>query len=297
MASIFISHSSKDDDWGRKLKRWLEARKHSSLFLDFDLEAGLRAGDLWEQQLYAKLRQCQVVLALVSRAWLDSRWCFAEAVQAREKGKRLILARIDEIDTSNLFRDAQQLDLASNEADAFARLEVVLADVFDIDPSREPYPGLLPFDAADTGVFVGRDPEIVVLLEMLESMRLKSRSGERLLLLLGASGSGKSSLVRAGALPRLRRLPDRWQVLPPMRPGLDPVRELARSLATALGQEHLYPVATRLASVEQDSLGPLEVLTDQILLRAGNSEATALLILDQRGAAGPMRGPGTRQVP
>jgi len=39
------------------------------------------------------------------------------------------------------------------------------------------------------------------------------RSGERLLLLLGASGSGKSSLVRAGVLPRLCRLPDRWQVL------------------------------------------------------------------------------------
>jgi hypothetical protein len=62
---------------------------------------------------------------------------------------------------------------------------------------------LVPFDERDAGVFVGGDLEIASLLEILESTRLKSRSGERLLLLLGASGSGKSSLVRAGVLPRL----------------------------------------------------------------------------------------------
>ena len=155
------------------------------------------------RQLYDKLRQCQVVLALVSRDWLDSRWCFAEAVQAREKGKRLVLARIDDVDTSTLFRDAQHLDFMGDEADALARLEAALVDVFDLQPDRKPYPGLVPFDEADAGVFVGRDPEIAILLEALESMRLKSRAGgECLLLLLGASGSGKSSLVRAGVLPR-----------------------------------------------------------------------------------------------
>jgi hypothetical protein len=128
MASIFISHSSKDNAWARKLQAWLEARHHRSLFLDVDREAGLKAGDLWERQLYAKLRQCQVVLALVSRDWLGSHWCFAEAVQAREKGKRLILARIDAAaDTGGLFRDAQHLDLAADEAEALDRLEVVLA--------------------------------------------------------------------------------------------------------------------------------------------------------------------------
>jgi hypothetical protein len=195
MTSIFISHSSKDNAWARKLKVWLEAepRGHRSLFLDFDREAGLKAGDLWEQQLYAKLRQCQAVLALVSRNWLESRWCFAEAVQAREKGKRLILARIDDADTSSLFRDAQHLDVVSDEADALAQLETALADVFDIQPGREPYLGLVPFDELDAGVFVGRDPEIVALLEMLESMRLKSRSGEPLLLLLGASGVDRAA--------------------------------------------------------------------------------------------------------
>ena len=144
MTAIFISHSSKDNAWSQRLKMWLEDKQHRSLFLDFDRETGLKAGDLWEQQLYAKLRQCQSVLALVSRDWLGSRWCFAEAVQAREKGKRLILARIDDADISGLFRDAQHLDFVCDEADAFARLEVGLAHVFDIQPDREPYPGLGP---------------------------------------------------------------------------------------------------------------------------------------------------------
>jgi conflict system STAND superfamily ATPase len=130
-------------------------------------------------------------------------------------------------------------------------------------------------------VFVGRDPEIATLLEALESMRLKSRSGGgRLLLLLGASGSGKSSLVRAGALPRLHRLPERWQLLPPMRPGQDPVRELALCLAVMLRRDP-EAVAGRLAAAGQDSGGPLQALADEVRLETGQPEAAVLLVLDQ----------------
>ena len=42
MASIFLSHSSKNNGWARKLQAWLEAKHHRSLFLDFDREAGLK---------------------------------------------------------------------------------------------------------------------------------------------------------------------------------------------------------------------------------------------------------------
>jgi hypothetical protein len=49
VASIFLSHSSKNNGWARKLQAWLEAKHHRSLFLDFDREAGLKAGDLWER--------------------------------------------------------------------------------------------------------------------------------------------------------------------------------------------------------------------------------------------------------
>ena len=54
------------------------------------------------------------------------------------------------------------------------------------------------------------------------------------MLLLGASGSGKSSLVRAGVIPRLRKQPAQWLPVPPFRPQLEPLDELAMSLAAAL---------------------------------------------------------------
>jgi hypothetical protein len=54
--------------------------------------------------------------------------------------------------------------------------------------------------------------------------------------LLGASGSGKSSLLRAGVLPRLGRDRRGWAVTPPFRPQLHPKEELARVMALALGR-------------------------------------------------------------
>jgi hypothetical protein len=76
-------------------------------------------------------------------------------------------------------------------------------------------------------------------------------------------------------------LPERWHVLPPMRPGLDPLRELARSLATALQQGRLGTVTDRLAATDQDDAGQLLDLVDQVLLQSGQNGATALLVLDQ----------------
>ena len=59
MTAIFISHSSVDNAAAGEMKDWLEGKGHTSLFLDFDPEAGIRSGSDWEQTLYQKLRQCQ----------------------------------------------------------------------------------------------------------------------------------------------------------------------------------------------------------------------------------------------
>ena len=64
------------------------------------------------------------------------------------------------------------------------------------DVGECPYRGLSPFEEDDAPLFFGREREAALLVEKLRDARF--------LAVLGASGSGKSSLVRAGLVPALR---------------------------------------------------------------------------------------------
>src|SRR5262249_48617324 len=96
------------------------------------------------------------------------------------------------------------------------------------------YPGMMPFNEADSPRFFGRDREIQ---ELLEHLRLYP-----FLTVIGPSGSGKSSLVSAGLLPTLRRSglfgTGAWLVRL-LRPGQAPLMALETALGnnlTDLGQ-------------------------------------------------------------
>ncbi len=97
-------------------------------------------------------------------------------------------------------------------------------------PAGNPYRGLLPFDAEHRGLFFGRGAEIRIVLERLRI--------ESLLLLVGQSGVGKSSLCRAGVIPRIEaggfRDRRRWQAVTVV-PGRAPLASLHAALAHALG--------------------------------------------------------------
>ncbi|MBO3460402.1 nSTAND1 domain-containing NTPase [Aetokthonos hydrillicola] len=87
------------------------------------------------------------------------------------------------------------------------------------DP-RYPYKGLLSFEKEDQDKFFGRKR----LIEKLEEKVNK----EPLTVVLGTSGSGKSSLVKAGLIPKLEE--PEFQILDPVRPGDSPITALAREL-------------------------------------------------------------------
>ena len=72
-----------------------------------------------------------------------------------------------------------------------------MAVTWDIEKNGSPYPGLMRFTRKYTPVFFGRDAEISEILD-----RLRLPEG-RFLIISGASGTGKSSLVDAGVLPRI----------------------------------------------------------------------------------------------
>jgi len=191
VTAIFISHSSADADAASQMKAWLEAQGHISLFLDFDPAAGIRTGANWEQTLYRNLRQRQAVIALVSPAWLASRWCFAEMVQARERGKPVYVVKVQPVDTSGLFPDIQHIDLTVRREDGLERLRIGLLDrgidpldAFDWDPTRPPFPGLLASEEADAAIFFGRGEALARALEALEAMRREAADAARFVLLL-----------------------------------------------------------------------------------------------------------------
>ncbi|MDJ0636342.1 MAG: caspase family protein [Xenococcaceae cyanobacterium MO_188.B29] len=94
-----------------------------------------------------------------------------------------------------------------------------------LDKENNPYRGLESFEARHSQFFFGRQEVIEDLFAHVASPQ------QQLTVVLGISGSGKSSLVKAGLIPYLQeQQTDKWQILPPIRPGVNPYRSLARIL-------------------------------------------------------------------
>jgi hypothetical protein len=128
-----------------------------------------------------------------------------------------------------------------------------------------PYVGLDPFGEGDQQLFFGREKRVEALVELVR--------GKPIVFVAGASGSGKSSLIFAGLIPRLRleaKGGPAWDVLPTIVPGAEPLRGLAKALAAR-------------APAMQESAIAQQMLTDagcaNRLLQA--ADRPALLVLDQ----------------
>lgn len=149
-----------------------------------------------------------------------------------------------------------------------------------------PYKGLLAFNEKDKANFFGRLTSIQILREKL--LNLYSReNGYRILPVFGPSGSGKSSLVRAGLIPELGNYPlsklSRSRIVV-FKPGMNPIQSLAQNLAriiendstlaernrefvkklSTLGTSNQYDGLQRIAStLPKSDLYPLILVIDQ----------------------------------
>jgi WD40 repeat protein/serine/threonine protein kinase len=97
---------------------------------------------------------------------------------------------------------------------------------------RNPYKGLRSFEEADSRDFFGRNQLVARLLERLSPLD-EITPGERFIAVVGPSGSGKSSAVKAGLVPAVRRseIPgsEDWFIVE-MTPGAHPLDELESAL-------------------------------------------------------------------
>ncbi|MFN6300601.1 MAG: caspase family protein [Planctomycetota bacterium] len=101
--------------------------------------------------------------------------------------------------------------------------ELNLPPAPELNYSNNPYRGLQSFDEEHSRHFFGREGEIEELHKLVSSQSLT--------VVLGASGTGKSSLVKAGLLPSLRSsATEKWLVLPAIRVGSSPLATLASLL-------------------------------------------------------------------
>jgi hypothetical protein len=127
--------------------------------------------------------------------------------------------------------------LAPNPSERFASTERVCELLERLEKSNasaplatgNPYRGLAPFEASHRGLFFGRDDDIRTLLERLQR--------QSLVLVAGDSGVGKSSLCRAGVLPRVAAGeldPGRECTPVTICPGRRPLQSLAAALAPLL---------------------------------------------------------------
>jgi len=277
---IFISHSSKDNQSANTLKEYLEAHGHRSFFLDFDPEDGIPAGREWERELYRRVRSCQLMIVICSRASMDSRWCFMEMTHARALGKPLLAIKIDDCNLDGVLADRQAVDLTKDGDKAYERLLNGIAaagldpaNTFTLDPKRPPYPGLLSFREEDAAIFFGRTDEISQGLELLNRIHHVGEPG--FVMVLGASGTGKSSLARAGLVPRLRRDPSKWIVIEPFRPRTQPMQEFKKALVRSGWKDIAETINDR--NEENSVLDALVQLRD----RSPDPDAKILVVVDQ----------------
>jgi hypothetical protein len=284
MAAIFISHSSEDNEQAGRLKEWLGEIGFDQLFLDFDKHLGIPLGSDWENHLYREMERCQAVLLVLTSNWLNSKWCFAEFAQARALGKTIYVVLETPQGETAIARDLQVCNLVIDPEGGKERLRLALQEAllvaqagFALPPNRAPYPGLVSFAAEDAAVFFGRDGEINNIFEWVRSERSRRKKG---LAILGGSGTGKSSLLKAGILPRLGRERDAtgvasFVVVPPVRPGDSPLRELLAALRT------IDPTLTLADLSAATTSTAARDLVDRLCAAAGAPRAVLVVAVDQ----------------
>ncbi len=294
---IFISYSTVDGAFADRLRADLSAAG-LNLWID---RIGLKVGTRnWEDAIREALKRADGVLLIASPASRRSRFVRDELAIAEDNDKPIFPVWADGDKWSDAitmgFGTTQYVDLRGDRYAAGLRSLIealggipptstarAAAQVAEIVPitreelpppppdfvPRNPYKGLKAFRADDRADFFGREAFVNDLLQAL-------RENPQFLAVIGSSGSGKSSVVMAGLLPRLQDggLPgsDGWVYLDPFVPGVRPIEALSIALA-----RHLPHKAQ--AAIDEDLLHPsargLHRLAKQI------SQTRLVLYIDQ----------------
>ncbi len=244
---VFLSHNSAEKPAVEALAEALEDKYNLRVFLD---KWNLVPGDTWQEDLESALDESACCAVFLGPAGIGG-WHNEELRSALDErvggGMRVVPVLLPQADLpgkeSSLPRFLRRLtwvkfNASVNEEDGLHRL---YCGIQGLPPGRPgdgefedvcPFRGLEVFHEQDERFFFGREAVVQRLEQHL--------SRGRFLAVLGPSGSGKSSVVRAGLLPRLRREKSdrsekgekRAKYLPVLlSPGATPLEELSFQLS------------------------------------------------------------------
>ncbi|AHH15661.1 TIR domain-containing protein [Nocardia nova SH22a] len=319
MPRIFISHSSVDNVAARAIEQWLieQAPELSGeIFLDLDPDTGIAPGTRWKEALRQANYRCEVVICLLSRHFRALRECEVEYRYAETLGKAILGVRLEpsvegditrEWQSCSLYGDGPTTEIAVPGAEpvrfrteGLVRLLTGLrragvgAEAFvwppPEEPRRSPYRGWEPFKSVDAAVYFGRDAHILRAMDSLRDIRAKDP--HRIFAILGPSGSGKSSFLRAGLIPRIARDDRHFVLLDVLRParaaltGQDGLAAVIESTRRRLGLPRI-PLSQIKSAVTGDPGRVAELFAElrdaahHRLLEPAESPPTLILPIDQ----------------
>jgi hypothetical protein len=286
---VFLSHNSADKDAVEAVARRLEDEAALSPFLD---KWHLIPGNPWHEELEQALdaaRTCAVFIGPQGiGSWENEEMRSALNDRVTHTGFRVIpvllpgailppqgrlprfLARLTWVDFRHGLHDPEAFRhlVAGIRGHSPGRSEASAASP---QSSVCPYQGLARFDEAQAPFFFGREADTQHLVEHLRT--------QQFLAVVGPSGSGKSSIIRAGVLPQLRQgtLPGSagWTYLV-CTPGAHPIDALAVALAGVTQQENLTSLRDHLAADEREWY-----LQTRVLLQTRPASARVCLVVDQ----------------
>lgn len=289
---LFVSYASRDHQAVVSLVEVLEKQEGLKSFVD---RYYLVPGRPWPQALERALASSGAVAVCIGPGelgrWQQREMNWALDRQARQPKLPVIpvllpgadleslpgfLAQNTWVDLRGGVADPERVAILAGAArcrppglDATARFQEVRDAVC-------PYRGLLYFREEDETFFCGRQGRVNALVELVERSSFS--------VVVGASGSGKSSLVRAGLVPRLRRSRDLvWEVAT-MVPSDRPLHQLAAALVPllepALSEVDLLSETAKLESMLLSAEVSVRDVVDRLLARQKGT-TRLLLVVDQ----------------
>ncbi len=284
MKRVFISYSRRDKIFAERLARDLDDAG-LVVWIDFRQITG---GELWQNEIYRGIERSEFVIYCMSPASVESVWCNKEIAAAREQDKLIIPIMVvdsyedlQKSEALNWILNVHFISFVNRYEQAYTELlnalpgsrPVGVYDEFDPESAQNPFKGLEAFQQTDAHFFFGRE-------QMIER-GLKRMQETRFLAFVGASGSGKSSLVRAGILPALRdgkiSASETWRTAL-FTPGPRPMEALATRIIPYLEEDNTRTMERVIKNIQD-----LDIAKQYIdnMLTDAPKESRLLIVIDQ----------------